>query len=400
MKSKNWLLAVVGSSLWSVSLTIGGLRVILPVYFNSVGVSIPKIAFLFFLDTAGQILAAAVVGMAINRFGYRRCLLGGVGIHSALSFLYLFDPSFILIFFERFMRGVITMPLMTEVYVKHFCPEPRQQHDINRMLGIGDVSKATGMFIGGLLIALLPFKYSVLLFGVLTIVAALIALRYLPDLREDVKIPVVRAWVSVDPKIKTLGLSRGFLQGGEDAWASAILPLYLTTVFGLAPTLVGTIMMAGLLFYGINVSILSRWLAKARDRRKTLVMTGLLLFPICWSLSLPDSALALVLLICVYQFLNGVCAVYQNQLKLEFASRDKTSIDLAAFKTLSNIVKPLAVFVAGFLADTIGFSAVFYFASLLLLIAALIPLTLPKTQSRAAPGGAPAYNSEVAAINE
>jgi predicted MFS family arabinose efflux permease len=390
LKKENWLLAVVGASLWSVSLTIGGLRVILPVYFTSVGVSIPKIAFLFFLDTAGQILAAAVVGMAINRFGYRRCLLGGVTIHSALSFLYLLDPTFVVIFFERFVRGIVTIPLMTEVYVKHFCSESRQQHDINRVLGLGDVSKAAGMFFGGLLIALLPFKFSVFFFGILTVICGVVAFRYLPDLREDTKMPVLRAWVSVDPRIKTLGMSRGFLQGGEDAWASAILPIYLTTVFGLTPTLVGTIMMAGLLFYGINVSFLSRWLAAARDRRKTLVLTGLLLLPICWGLSLPSSVIVLVVLICFYQFLNGACAVFQNQLKLEFASRDKTSIDLAAFKTLSNMVKPAAVFVAGFLADAFGFNAVFCFASILLLISALIPLMLPKPQSELAPLTVPA----------
>lgn len=400
MKGKNWVLAVVASSLWSVSLTIGGLRVILPVYFTSVGVSIPKIAFLFFLDTVGQALAAIVIGMVINRFGYRRCLLGGVAIHSVLSYLYLLEPSILVIFLERFLRGVITMPLITEVYVKHFCPEQRQQHDINRVLGLGDVSKAAGMFIGGLLIAVFPFKYSVILFALLTTIAAIMALLYLPDLREEVKMPVLRVWVSVDPKIKTLGLSRGFLQGGEDAWASAILPIYLTTVFGLNSTQVGTIMMAGLMFYGANVSLLSKWLAKAQDRRKTLVMSGLLLFPVCLSLSLATSAIAFILLICLYQLLNGACAVYQNQLKLEFASKDKTSIDLAAFKTLSNLVKPVAVFAAGFLADALGFSWVFYFASFLLLLSALTSLALPKAKPQPAAPMTPAYKSAVAPVKE
>lgn len=399
MTSNSRTIGVVGSCLWSVSLTIGALRVILPVYFSSLGVSIPKIAFLFFLDTVGQILAAIVIGMVINRFGYRRCLLGGIAIHSTLSYLYLFDPSFLVIFFERFARGVITMPLMTEVYVKHFCSEERQPHHINRVLGLGDVSKAGGMFLGGLLIATLPFKYSVLLFALLTTISAIMALLFLPDLREEVKIPVHQAWKSVDPKIKTLGLSRGFLQGGEDAWASAILPIYLTTVFGLNPTMVGTIMMTGLMFYGANVTLLSRWLARCQDRRKMLVVTGLLLLPVCLGLSFATSVMPVILLICAYQFFNGACAVYQNQLKLEYASKEKTSIDLAAFKTLSNLVKPVAVFIAGWLANMLGFSWVFYFASLLLLVSALIPLLLPP-QRQPAQLTIPTYKSEVAAIRE
>ena len=67
MESHKRTIAVVALSLWSASLTIGALKVILPVYFASAGVSISKIAFLFFFDTLGQILAPIVVGLAINR---------------------------------------------------------------------------------------------------------------------------------------------------------------------------------------------------------------------------------------------------------------------------------------------------------------------------------------------
>ena len=379
MESHKRTIAVVALSLWSASLTIGALRVILPVYFVSVGVSISKIALLFFFDKLSDIFAPVIVGVTINRLGYRRCLLGGLGIHSLISFMYIFDPAFVLIYLERFVRGLMTMPLMSEVYVKHFSPKESQSHHINMMLGLRDVAKGIGMFVGGALIAFAPFKYSIVVFGLLTTVATVIALLYLPDLREEARTPVLKMWGIVGAKMKTLGLSRGFLQGAEDAWASAILPVYLTVVFGLSPTLVGTVMMLGLIFYGANVGFLSRWLIIGWDPRKALVISGLLLLPVCFSLSLPTSVYVFFLLICLYQLLNGACAVYQNHLKLEFATKENTSIDLAVFKTLSNVFKPIAVFVAGVLAETVGFSWVFYFSSLLVFLSALTSHALPES---------------------
>lgn len=372
-------IATVALALWSASLTIGALRVILPVYFASVGVSIAKIAFLAFFDTLAQVLAPIVVGLAINRLGYRRCLLGSLGIHSLISYMYIFDPAFVLIYLERFVRGLVTMPLLSEVYVKHFSPKESQARHINVLLGMRDAAKAAGMLIGGALIAFVPFKYSIFLFGLLTTASAAVALLYLPDLREEAKTPLLKIWGSVDAKIKTLGLSRGFLQGAEDAWAHAILPVYLTIVFGLSPTLVGAVMMAQLMFYGVNVSFLSRWLIAGWDPRRALIASGALLLPVAFSLSFPVSVYLFFFLICLYQLLNSACAVYQNHLKLEFATEEKTSIDLAAFKTLSNVFKPVAVFGAGLLAETAGFSWVFYFSSILVFCSALTSYTLPES---------------------
>lgn len=392
---------VVGLALWCVSLTIGALRVILPVYFSSVGLSVPKIALFFVLDTTGQILAPIVIGTVINRIGYRRCVLGGLGIHALISFMYLFDPTLVLIYLERFIRGLMTMPLMTEVYVKHFSSKAGQSHHINLVLGLGDVAKGFGMLIGGGLIAILPFRYSIMVFGLLISVAGALALIYLPDLREQVKMPILQIWRNVDAKIKTLGLSRGFLQGAEDAWASAILPLYLTVVFGLPSTQVGAVMMVGLIFYGSNVSVLSRWILTTRwDPRKALVGSGLLLLPVCFSLSLPNSVSLFIFVMCLYQMLNAACAVYQNHLKLEFASKEKTSIDLAVFKTLSNIVKPIAVLIAGALADRMGFNWVFYFSTLLVLLSSLTSLVLAKATRRSSGVLMASFGSEVAALKK
>jgi len=87
-------------------------------------------------------------------------------------------------------------------------------------------------------------------------------------------------------------------------------------------------------------------------------------------------------------------------LKIEYSSKEKTSIDLAGYKTLSNVFKPIAVLVAGILADRLGFNSVFFFSSLLILFSALTSLALPKSTGEEAPVMVSSYGSEVAALKK
>ena len=291
------------------------------------------------------------------------------------------------------------MPLMSSVYVKHFSAKESQRFHINVMDGFKDVAKGVGMFIGGVLIVVLSFEHSMLVLALLTAAATALAFFYLPDVKEEVKTPVLRMWGTVDRKIKTLGVARGLLHGAMDGWGAVILPVYLTSVFGLSPTLVGTVMMGEYIFHGVSVTLLSKFVKTAWDPRRPLVAGGLLLFPVCLALSLPMSVYLFLPLILLYQFFNGLCMVYYNYLKLEFATREKTSIDLATYSTLTEIFKPIAVFISGIMAETMGFSWAFYFSSVLILLSALTSLALPKSAPELT-GVVRSYGGEVVAVRK
>ena len=134
-QNRKWTIAIVALGYWSAALTNGALRVILPVYYASVGVSISKIAFLFFLFKFSEIFAPMGIGVMLNRWGYKRTFITGLAIHSAISSLYLF-PSFVLIYVERSLRGLLYMADMSAVYVKHFSPKQDQRFLINMILGL------------------------------------------------------------------------------------------------------------------------------------------------------------------------------------------------------------------------------------------------------------------------
>jgi predicted MFS family arabinose efflux permease len=82
-------------------------------------------------------------------------------------------------------------------------------------------------------------------------------------------------------------------------------------------------------------------------------------------------------------FLFSGAIVYYNHLMIEFASNEKTSLDLATYTTLSNVFKPIGVFVSGLLVESLGFSWAYYLSALLVLFSALVCITLPKASTEA-----------------
>ena len=376
MRNDKATIAVVALGYWSQALTNGALRVVVPVYFAATGMSISKIAFLFFLFKFAEIFAPLGIGVMLNRWGYKRTFITGLAIHSVISSFYMI-PSFILIYTERFVRGLLYMADMSAVYVKHFSRKQDQRFLINMMLGLKEASKGIGMIGGGLLIGIATIEHTLLVFAVLTAASALVALRRLPDLKEQVKLPVFKIWGTVDRKIKTLGLGFGLLNGALDAWGVVVLPVYLTKVLDVSPAFVGTVMMAEYIFQGLIVTFFSKYVNLRWEPKKLLVAGGLLLVPISLALSFAATLYPFLAAVFVYMFFFSALMVYYNHLMLDFASEDKTSLDLATYTTLSNVFKPIGVFASGLLAESLGFSSAYYFGALLALLSALTCLALP-----------------------
>ena len=379
MASYKRTIGIVGLGYWSQALTNGALRVVVPVYFAATGMSISEIAFLFFLFKFAEIFAPLGIGMLLNRWGYKKTFLTGLAIHSAISFLYMV-PIPVLIYVERFVRGLLYMADMSAVYVKHFSPKGNQRHLINMMLGLKEASKGVGMIGGGLLIAYLTIENTLAVFAVLTGFSTLVAWRFLPDLHEQVKLPVLKIWRGVDERIKTLGFGFGLLNGALDAWGVVVLPVYLTKMIGAAPAFVGTVLMAEYVVQGVIVTFFSKFVNLGWEPRKIIVFSGLVLIPVSLALSFATSVFFLLSWVFVYMILFSVAMVYFNHLMLEFASEEKTSLDLATYTTLSNIFKPVGVFVSGVLAESFGFSSAYYFAALLTLLSVLTCLRLSKSE--------------------
>ena len=374
---ENRAIFVVALGFWTAAATVGALRVILPVHFASIGMAVAEIGVLFAWMKVAELIAPLGAGVVVNRFGSRRTFIGSLGLHSLMSFLYLVTPA-VTVYLERFVRGLLSMQLQSAVYVKHFSRKEDQRFHINMMLGLRDAAKGIGMLLGGVLLVILPFDYAVAVFGLVTAVAMGVALRALPEFKEETQLPIRKIWSSVEGRIKTIGLARGLLHGAWDAWGIVILPVILITVYGLSPAWVGAVIAGEHIFHGLCATFLSKYVGVTWDPRRALVIGGLLLMVVCLVMAGSLPLYLFVLMVLLYQALNSLCVVYYHQLKIGFASGKKASLDLAAYTTLSSAMKPVAVFLSGILANAMGFAWAFYLAALFVLLSVLTCLAIPK----------------------
>jgi predicted MFS family arabinose efflux permease len=139
-------------------------------------------------------------------------------------------------------------------------------------------------------------------------------------------------------------------------------------------------MMAEYIFQGLIVTFFSRYVNLNWEPRRLLLVGGALLVPISLALSVATTLYLFLTAVFVYMFFFSALMVYYNHLMLDFASEEKTSLDLATYTTLSNVFKPIGVFASGLLAGSWGYGWAYYFAALLALCSALTCLALPKSR--------------------
>ncbi|MBI3076042.1 MAG: MFS transporter [Deltaproteobacteria bacterium] len=378
------VITTVALGFWSVAITLGALRVILPVYFASLGVSVTKIALFFVAYKASEVIANGVTGLAVNRLGYRRSYVGGLLAHTILSLSYILTPPLWAIYFIRLGRGMIGMNLLTSVYVRHFSPRESRRFHINLILGVKEAGKGVGMAIGGVLLALLSFKLSLVALGLFTAVETLLAFRYLPEVRERERVAVRRLWQTVPWEVKVLATARGFVYSARDCWAAAIAPVVLVRVFDLSASAVGFFMMVGLLALGGSQTLFARYLGRGWSSRTSLVVCGLAIAPVPLLMGHAPALGVFAVGYLLYYVMDGLWTSYHNHFMIEQASLEKTSIDLGAYKVIANVVPPFAVMVSGMAADAYGLAAAFYVAAGFALLGAVTPLALGWRQSEGA----------------
>lgn len=388
---------IITSCYWASTFCEGASRILIPLYFASIGISISQIGIMFFFFELSGLLTDIFSGYFLNRFGYKRGLLTSLLCHTLASIGYLalsfnLSTAAILIVVNtlRIIRGVGKELIKTtsETYLSQLKASDRKFMPIQMMIGGKDGIKGIGLLTGGFLLAWLGFQSSFLMLGIITIVCWVIAVRFVEDYRESKRIDFRGFW-NIQRRQKILAVCRALLYASRDIWLVVAVPIYLTSL-GVSEIKIGTILAFGFIIFGIAQPIGSTiikskfkvgvWNKENWPYRNTVFWTALLLTVVpVLSYNWRNDLIGFSLCIFAYETLSGVATAPHNYLHIKYVKKGRSSIDIACYKTISQVGEVLGVLLSGLVYEAFGLQGCIFSASALLLGSAFLGLLLHKS---------------------
>jgi len=260
--------AIVTAAYWGFTLTDGALRMLVLLHFFHLGYSPFVLSFLFLLYEAAGIAANFIGGWLATRFGITRMLTVGLStqitgflILSALSPEWSAAASVAWVVLAQGICGVAKDLTKTasKSAIKVAEKEARAEDAEGRLFrwvawftGSKNAMKGLGFFLGGVLLQLLGFRYSLWLMALMLALVLVGVVRSLPPMMGKSKASSsARELFGKSRAINLLAAARIFLFGARDVWFVVGVPVFLYAN-GWTFTMVGAFMALWTIFYGLT----------------------------------------------------------------------------------------------------------------------------------------------------
>lgn len=360
---------VLALSYWSSTFCEGAASILIPLYFASLGIAATKIAVLFVVYEVFGLLTNIYSGFFINRFGYKKAFIISLFLHTIASFGYAFiflGPHIFMVLLLntlRAFRGIGKELIKTTSAA--YCKVISDHHLHSHILFGGKESlKGVGFFAGGLLITFVDFQTSFIILGFITLLFMVLSMFSIEDFKETERISYT-GFFDAKYHMVLLALIQAFLYTGRDIWLVIALPIYMTHI-GVSDIYTASILAIGLILFGIVQPLTGIFVKsplyirsfKIKDKWfyediMTLSSVFLMVIPLIMYIRI-DTIWVVFALVLTYSVISGLATAPHNFLHIRFARQNRVSLDIAFYKTVSQIGKVLAVITSGVLYDYYG----------------------------------------------
>jgi predicted MFS family arabinose efflux permease len=393
---RNYL--VVTGGYWAFTITDGAIRMLVVLYFHTLGYSPFEVAMLFLFYEFFGIVTNLVGGWLGARIGLNLTMHIGMGLQVvALSMLTVPDAwlSVGYVMVAQAMSGIAKdlNKMSAKASVKIMVSdggESKLFKWVAVLTGSKNALKGAGFFVGAALLEWLGFRIALaVLAGMLLIVLIITAIMLPSGVGMMKSKPKFTAVFSRVPAINWLSAARFFLFGSRDVWFVVGLPVFLYDVLGWSFTEVGTFLALWVIGYGFVQASSPRLIRKSHHGRgpgggtARLWVIALAFCPAAIALGLQQDWPANIVIITgliLFAVVFAINSAVHSYLILAYSDYDRVSMNVG-FYYMSNAGGRLAgTMLSGWVYQTQGLEGCLWWSTGFVLAAAMLSLTLPEVK--------------------
>ncbi len=385
---------LVTANYWTFTLTDGALRMLVVLYFHTLGYSPLQIALLFLFYEIFGVITNLLGGWLGAHLGLNKTMNIGLGLQViALGMLLL--PATMLtvpwVMAAQALSGIAKdlNKMSAKSAIKLLVPNDAQTtlyRWVAILTGSKNALKGVGFFLGAILLTLLEFR------GAITVMALGLAIVWIfsvfmlkKDLGKAKNKPKFTDILSKTPAINYLSAARLFLFAARDVWFVVALPVYLATTLGWDHGFVGGFLAVWIIGYGIMQSIAPLITGKnttqiPNSRTACLWAIALSGIPAAIALGLVAGVPTEVCLLCglmLFGVLFAINSALHSYLIVSYASESGVSLDIGFYYMANATGRLIGTVLSGWLYQTVGIEACLWTSSIFVIFAALLAYFLP-----------------------
>ncbi len=381
---------VVTGAYWGFTLTDGAIRMLVVLYFHTLGYTPFEVAMLFLLYEAFGVATNAVGGWLAARLGLNTTMLAGMALQVFALLMLTVPDGWLTVAYvmaAQALSGVAKdlNKMSAKSSVKTIAadrPDSTLFRWVSGLTGSKNALKGAGFFVGAAGLELIGFRGTLgILAGALALVglAAFVALpRKLGKAKSKPKFTQV---FSNRAPINWLSAARFFLFGSRDVWFVVALPVFAYSTLGWSFIEVGTFMALWIIGYGVIQATAPHllrpgsadWVPHGATALKWAITLSLIpaAMAIAMHYALPAAAVVVVGLL-AFGAIFAINSAVHSYLILAYADGDKVAMNVGFYYManaggrLIGTVLSGAVYTASGLAGCLWVSAVFIVASAVL----------------------------------
>ncbi|MEL6902657.1 MAG: organoarsenical effux MFS transporter ArsJ [Cyanobacteria bacterium J06606_4] len=393
--------ALVTAAYWGFTITDGALRMLVLLYFHTLGYTPLEVAMLFLFYEIFGIVTNLFGGWIGARSGVKLTLYGGIALQIvALLLLMPVNASWAIalavpyVMFAQALSGIAKdlTKMSSKSAIRLVIPKEAQSslfRWVAILTGSKNALKGVGFFLGGLLLS--AFGYV----NALAIMAAglfvvLLSSRWLPAGMGKVKAKVkFRQLFSKSPEINILSGARFFLFGARDVWFVVGLPVFLYSVLNWSFEQVGGFLAIWVIGYGLVQSLaptLLRRFGSGRSPQAGTIRfwTGLLIaipamIAIALNLNLPPGQTIIIGLM-IFGIVFAFNSAVHSYLVLAYTEDDKVALNVGFYYMANSGGRLAGTVLSGLVFQFYGLVGCLWVSTLFVLLAELVTLKLPNPQ--------------------